>query len=207
MGSAWAILLYQRGFLAVHASAVRAGEGAVLFCAGRGNGKSTLAAALAKNGFALICDDLCRVDPTGEAAIVYPSAPRLKLWSDVSDMAGFSRSDAENEIRPGKFTYPCGLRSGPEPVPVQAIVLPSWGSLRIERITGFEALHRFISSATWRGKLVFSCGNSAGYFQGCADLLKLVPVYEFRRPRDLNLLNSSLELLMAYIGLPENRGI
>jgi hypothetical protein len=61
-GSAWGVVLYQRGRLPLHASGVQVGDGAVLFCGPRGQGKSTLAALLTERNYRLVSDDLCCIE-------------------------------------------------------------------------------------------------------------------------------------------------
>ena len=86
LGTALGILLHQRGQIVLHASAVRVGGKAVLFCGASGTGKSTLAAALAKRGLPLVNDDLCAVVLTGDGApMVQPDGRQLKLWAQAID--------------------------------------------------------------------------------------------------------------------------
>ena len=61
LGSAFGILLHQRGNLVLHASAVAVGSGVVIFCGPSRAGKSTLAAALVRQGYPFITDDVCHV--------------------------------------------------------------------------------------------------------------------------------------------------
>ena len=61
LGSAFGILLHQRQQIVIHASAVRVGKKAVLFCGQSGAGKSTMAAALAQRGFPLVTEDVCAI--------------------------------------------------------------------------------------------------------------------------------------------------
>ncbi|MEJ1968579.1 MAG: hypothetical protein WDN03_08115 [Rhizomicrobium sp.] len=62
LGTAFGVLLYQRGRIVLHASAVQVGGSAVLFCGKSGAGKSTIAAVLNKRGYALVTDDVCCID-------------------------------------------------------------------------------------------------------------------------------------------------
>ena len=63
LGSAWAVLGWQRGLLPLHASAVARGPDLHAFSGGAGAGKSTLAAALARHGYPLFTDDVLLLDP------------------------------------------------------------------------------------------------------------------------------------------------
>src|ERR1035441_1772757 len=62
LGPVWGALCYQRGWFIAHASAVRVGDEAVIFCGRAGRGKSTLAVQLGTRGYPLVSDDLCRLD-------------------------------------------------------------------------------------------------------------------------------------------------
>ena len=66
IGTVFGILLHQREHIVLHASAVRVGAKAVLFCGASGAGKSTIAAALGGHGFPLVTDDVCAVALDGE---------------------------------------------------------------------------------------------------------------------------------------------
>ena len=82
LGSALGILLHRRKQIVLHASAVRVGGTAVLFCGPSGAGKSTMAAALAQRGYPLVTDDVCTIslDDTGPPQ-VHPDGRQLKLWA------------------------------------------------------------------------------------------------------------------------------
>ncbi len=83
LGSALGALLMQRGILPIHGSAVVKGKLCCIITGARGAGKSTLAAALRRQGYRLLTDDLAAVgfDATGRP-LVYPAYPQQKLWRD-----------------------------------------------------------------------------------------------------------------------------
>ncbi|MEM6743355.1 MAG: hypothetical protein AAF676_06425, partial [Pseudomonadota bacterium] len=85
MGSAWGVLCHQRRRLPLHCSAVADGEHAIALCAESGEGKSTLAAALAAAGFAHVCDDVALLDPEGDSLRFTPVDKGLKLHREVAE--------------------------------------------------------------------------------------------------------------------------
>ena len=86
IGTVFGILLHQREQVVLHASAVRVGGKAILFCGASGAGKSTLAAALAQRGYPLVTDDICSVTIDGAGALlVHPDGRQLILWEQTID--------------------------------------------------------------------------------------------------------------------------
>ncbi len=104
-GTGLGILLQQRGWTVLHASAVRVGDTAVLFCGASGAGKSTLAAALGGRGFDLVADDFCGIATGADGvARVHPDGRRFKLWDDaIEQLALASRRGAAVRSRLRKF--------------------------------------------------------------------------------------------------------
>ena len=200
LGSGWGALCYQRGGLVAHASAVQVGEAAVLFCARSGGGKSTLAAKLGTRGYALVSDDLCRIEiPAQGAPTVYPAAPRLKLWQDALSNLGLNTERMEpDHLREGKFhlsAVACGLVNR---LPLGAIYLLEWGEPGIRRLSGLTAFRHFLAAGTWRPKLLEAMGLISGHAQRCMDVVQRVPVWEFKRPRDLPATEESVTRLTGH---------
>jgi hypothetical protein len=201
IGSAWGTLLYQRALFPLHGSAVRTEKGAVLFCGRRGQGKSTLATYLRERGYEPISDDLCRVTiPEDGSPLVYPSAPVFKLWGDSAHELGLNRDELlPDHSRSDKFHYVRPNGTVPPPLPVWAVYLVTWGDVGFERLRGFSALNRFFAAATWRGELLVSTGDPAGHIRNCAELLRRIPLWEFRRPRDFAAIAATTDALMAHL--------
>ncbi len=74
------LVLRDRGLLVFHGSAVEVGGEALVFAGERGAGKSTIAAALARRGARVLCDDLV---PVGPGPLVHPGVAKLKLLPDA----------------------------------------------------------------------------------------------------------------------------
>ena len=79
-------ILRQRGHLALHASAVQIGGGALAIVGPHGAGKSTIAAALVTRGLPLIADDVLHLRKTASAWMAEPYAYGLRLWPDAVSM-------------------------------------------------------------------------------------------------------------------------
>jgi hypothetical protein len=75
-------LLDHGGELAVHAAAVATSRGALLFVGDSGRGKSTLAAALGRNGCTLLGDDGVRLETADGVTMVSAIYPSLRLLPD-----------------------------------------------------------------------------------------------------------------------------
>jgi hypothetical protein len=81
----------------LHAGAVEVDESAVAFVGPTGRGKSTLTAAMAKQGFRFLTDDALQVSLSASGqAVAGPGQPHLRLWT-----AGDSTAKARIAAGPG----------------------------------------------------------------------------------------------------------
>jgi hypothetical protein len=196
LGSAWGALCYQRGMLVFHASAVRVGDEAVMFCAPSDRGKTTLAAWLSKLGYSLVSEDLCNIDlPAQGRPMIYPATPRLKLWEDALGALDLHNNKREQcRFRPEK--YYLEWQGHNRPLPLRAIYVLEWGDLGIKRLAGQEALARLLTAATYfNGDELEAMGQLETYTQQCLALVGRVPVFEFKRPRDLSVMDETVDFL------------
>jgi hypothetical protein len=187
LGTAWGALSYQRGLLMLHAGAVKIGDQVVAFCGPAGSGKSTLTAWLTRNGRPLVSDDLCRFDVTNDLQpVIYPSAPRLKLWRDALSAIGWEHQKLERDyFRLDKFHLPQDREGLLKPLPLSAIYLLGWGKLGIKRLKGVNAVRDLVASATYHGELLAPMGRLATHWERCTEVVRRVPVWKFTRPRGL----------------------
>ena len=200
LGSAWGALCYQRGLFLIHASAIMVGDQAVLFCALSKGGKSTLAARLGAQGYPLISDDLChiKIPETGYPGI-YRSAPRLKLWADALQILDSQPRWIEQDAsRAGKFHVTQIMSTEVNAAVVTAIYLLEWGDLGIGRLSGASALRRFWAASTYRPELLGSPEQLGRYTSQSLSVLQRVPVWELRRPRNLEAMSETVELLASH---------
>jgi hypothetical protein len=85
MGPVLGFALRMRGVTCLHASAVAVGGRAVAFLGPPGAGKSTTAAALARQGHPVLTDDVLALSEEGGAFLAQPGYPRLRLWPESVD--------------------------------------------------------------------------------------------------------------------------
>jgi hypothetical protein len=82
LGPVFGLLLRLRGVTCLHASAVAIDNRCVAFVGAEGAGKSTTAAAFARQGFGVLSDDVAALVESPEGFRVVPAYPHLCLWED-----------------------------------------------------------------------------------------------------------------------------
>ena len=79
------LALSRQGKLVLHGSAVDIGGQGVAFLGESGRGKSTLAASFATEGTRFLTDDGLLLEWVGDACMIIPSHPSIRLWQDSED--------------------------------------------------------------------------------------------------------------------------
>ena len=123
-------VLRRRGHVSLHASAVQVGNGAMILVGPHGAGKSTIAAALAARGCALITDDVLHVRKTAAGWLAEPFASGLKLWPDASalvlgpavSLPRLTLTWDKRSLGLNQF----GVTAAPKPVMVQSVLFLEW---------------------------------------------------------------------------------
>jgi len=123
-------VLRRRGHVSLHASAVQVGNGAMMLVGPHGAGKSTIAAALAARGCALITDDVLHVRKTAAGWMAEPFASGLKLWPDASalvlgpavSLPRLTPTWEKRSLGVDRF----GVTAAPQPVIVQSVLFLEW---------------------------------------------------------------------------------
>jgi hypothetical protein len=82
LGPVLGYVLRLRGVTCLHASAVAFNDSSVAFVGAAGSGKSTTAAAFAKQGYGVISDDIAALEEWQGMFRVVPAYPHLCLWPD-----------------------------------------------------------------------------------------------------------------------------
>jgi hypothetical protein len=191
-------ILHQRSTLPLHASCVEL-EGKVVAIAGpSGHGKSTLAAALVRQGGALITDDIAVVRWLHGAPHVEPGANGLRLWPDAADAAGCIDENWA-PVRQGhrKRVYLAPAGSG-DPRRLEAILRLAIEDDSLEpgvrRLSGLSAIVP-MRNLVYRANLGTHLGRQAALFVDLSRLSDCVPIFEFRRPWALSQLGIAVDMV------------
>ena len=196
LGPVLALLLHQRKFLAIHASAVSLGGEAVAFVGEKGMGKSTMAAALHARGHALVADDLVAIDTTAARPLAYPGFPQLKLFPESAalldgDPGQLPKVHPEFDKRARRAIEGFPI----QPLPLRRIFVLADGDVEaIEPLSardGFMELVRHSYLLGW----INATGTAAMHFRQATSLASRVPVARLIRRRSLHELPRVAQLL------------
>jgi hypothetical protein len=189
MGPVLGILLHQRGFFVLHASAVLMNGGVVAFLGKRGWGKSTMAAALHVRGYNIVTDDMLVLDMEHKKnPIILPSIPCLKLWPDsVASL----KKDPETLPRVHSKFRKCVMvtdnviKTSPQ---LKKIFILGGGSvLEINSIKAQEAFTELVRHS-YAFQFLGSEGVTSMHFFQCVEITKNVSICRLRRPFSLHML-------------------
>ncbi|MBS7563853.1 serine kinase [Mucilaginibacter sp. Bleaf8] len=191
LGTVMAVILYQRGCIPFHASAVINKNKLVLFAGNSGAGKSTLLTQMASRGYEIFTDDICVMtfDKTTNQVTGTASYPMLKLWEDILDNAANPASfNKEYPVRPhlpkyGQFFHDNFNR---EALPVSHIFILKKGldtdhpaQVPLDALTAF----RILEKQTYRSRFAVSPALRSLHFNMISTLTNQAQVVELQRCR------------------------
>jgi hypothetical protein len=192
LGTVLAAAIQQRGLLGLHASAVSIDGQAVAFIGYRGQGKSTMAAALVSRGHQLLADDLVVLDNLVDCGRprILPAFPQLKLFPEA---AAASLGDNPDQLprlikgfekRSRRITEPFST----DPVELKKIFfLETDTEFGIEPIKPQEAVINYIRHS-YVVRIFRECmevPTAVKNLKQCSILADNVTAYRLKRPRAL----------------------
>lgn len=200
LGPVLALILHQRQRLVLHASAVVAGDRAIVFLGGQGWGKSTLAAALHLRGYKMLADDVTAIQMDSGCPKVLPGLPQCKLWPDAVTALGDSPENLpllHPDFTKRAFRVTSGFPRGPLPLK-HIYVLARGEYVEIESLSLQEALLELIrhSYAARFGNHLLQATGMATHFKQCVALVQNANLYRFRRPASLSILDEHVSMLI-----------
>ena len=168
-------LLYQRGYLPMHASASEINGGCAIFTGVSGVGKSTILASFHQHGYHVLADEICAISLSDKGVpYVHPGVPYTWLWRDVLDHFGRDVSILKYRRRnPEKYKVPIDQKFCKIPLPLKRIYLLSTKNtpgIEIEEIKGqskflpllHNAYHRRIGEVISHPADTFNLHTSIG---------------------------------------------
>jgi len=194
IGTVMALLLYQRGLLVLHASSININGIAVAFLGNPGSGKSSIAAALHKNGHELITDDVSAIDFKGENIKVFPGYPQIKLSDDVARSLGYDiNSSIKLDKQEKKRGYRVNNRLIESPIELRQIyILTKASDQGIERIPHQEAVKEIIRHSY---PTRFAEPENPEHFLKCINIVNKIPLYRLNRSSSLHTLPMLAQLV------------
>jgi hypothetical protein len=184
-GSAFGALLHQRGVFVLHGSAIVTRHGAVVFAGASGYGKSTIAGAFHKRGFAVLADDVCPIS-TLDMPMVLPGNPFLMLWADALDRLGIigqylrrARSSLE------KYIFPLGDAFAVDPIPLHSVYVLEPSNPDDITLVPAHGIHKMktLNLVTYRPQFVDGMNLDSQYFTQLGKVARHAKVTIVRRPR------------------------
>jgi hypothetical protein len=200
LGHVMALLLQQRGSLALHANAVAVNGGGTVFLGASGAGKTTLTAGLHRRGYSVLADDLVTVGVSDAGCpTVYPGSACLKLLPDVLAFLGESPESlpklyagSEKRVRrvaPGARALTHRLAC--------AFVLTEGVRPGVRRLRPCDAVVELLRHAYGTQH---SGAATTARLRRCADVASRVPVYRLTRAPSLSTLPTLLTLVAEHLG-------
>lgn len=203
LGTVMGVLLMQRGILPIHGSAVVMEGRCIIFVGVSGAGKSSMAAALCKNGYSLLADDISAVkfDENG-LPWVQSGYPQQKLWQDSVSMLGIDITLLQRIYDDmDKYAVPVTMGFWGHPVLLNAIYeinVQAGNNLPIIPVIGAEKVAT-IMSHTYRSGFLEGLGLKIEHFKRCATMAKCTPVFRLTRPEGVTLLDQQVDILERHL--------
>ena len=185
-GYCFALFFRMRGMQAVHCSALRSKDGAILIAGFSGCGKSTICDKLLQEGYQLMADDVAILQVEGEKIMVYPAFPLRKMCRDALTREDYDVNELEyiDEER-DKFAIPYEGEFDENPAPLHSMIIlkkHKTGDVVVKKETGGDMVTSFLESLFLVG--TFShLGLPPAQMQGIMELLsKMDSLYSVSRP-------------------------
>ena len=193
-------LCFQNGMYALHASSVQVEGGVVAFLGQSGAGKSTLAAHLERRGFPVVSDDFCLLGPFAaedRGPVVIPVAPAVKLWRSALSHLG-TAADGLPRVWSQEDKFRLKLRESNERLPLRELYFLEWdegdSAPEFEPVAGPQAVTGLIG-LTHFDYLLKPAGRLQESFLLSARILRAVPAFTLRRPKDFSRIGEVIDRL------------
>lgn len=207
VGHVLPLVFAEAGALPLHASAVRTPSGVLAFVGATRRGKSTIAAALAARGCALVADDCAIVEIEGGDCHVRPMHVGLRLWPDALRVlpngrrvaAGSGDGRSKTRVTAGAL----GLATCESPAPLHRVYLLDPprrpGAAAVAPVSGAEAVVALLVASFQLG--MDRPAQLRRSFESLSTVAARVPVRRLRPPRGLQHLPLLVQTVLEDAGV------
>lgn len=200
-GSVLSLLLFQRGLLVLHGSVVTINGNGIVFLGHSGAGKSSMAAScLQMAGNLLVADDAAVIRFAKETVIVEPGFPRLKVNNETAlalNMASSELTRLEPAITEESALH-LGERFCRDAVPLKALYLLEEGD-REEELEPLPSAAALIQLLQHTIPSRYGENGGSRQFHQLSTVLRSIPVFIFRRPKNLSRLHLAPQILAEHL--------
>ena len=193
-------LLYQRGYLPLHASAIAVNGGCAIFTGVSGVGKSTIFASFHKHGYQVVSDEVCAISLSEKGIpIVQPGVAYTYLWRDVLDYMGKDVNTLKHRNNnPEKYKLHIEERFCQEALPLKRIYVlttKNTPGIEIEEIVG-KAKFLPIRYNAYRPRIGKEISNPGAAFMMQASIGKHTVVKRISRSHEIVNIDQLRELII-----------
>ncbi len=204
IGTPMGIILLQRGFLVLHASAVEINGKIACFLGVSGSGKSTTVLSLIRTGHKLVSDDVVAIDasffPTRE---VLPGYPWMKVGNEL-----ISRFDLQKDLLNGlgrsedkmRYNLLADNFAGDLQGDLTCAYILQWGEdFSIKRMTESEALLNLVKHEYGLVPKSQYPADTKERFNRASGFVKAIPFFSLQRPHALDKLDRLAGMITEHL--------
>ena len=201
LSGVFTFLLFQRGYLCVHGSALAYKNRAFIVSGPSGSGKSTTALELLKlNDILFLSDDICPLKKVGSQHLLFPGPPWQKVCNDVMEREpGFDYSYLEESG--GKYGRHLFEKYVTTPLPICAMFIITKAdcpNVRIEELNGQQKLKAFTQNL-FRGELLNILGVTPQRMIQMLEIINGFSIYRIYRPLQGDTLKNVTDIIKEHL--------
>lgn len=195
-----AAVLNQKRLFVLHGNCVEVNGSAIALIGAKGQGKSTLTAALLAKNQRLIADDVTAIDTENLHPQVLPGIPNLKVWADTAKATGINLSKLK-KINPyiEKYNYVLPAHFRNKKLPLETIIFLQDGKkIQIEKTQATQGMLYLIgNNYLSRYPHALTAGEHKRIFDQSAFLSRTTRLFTLSYPRNLKTLNAVTSCIEA----------